>query len=86
MDLANFLWVPRGLALKAEYAKSVQDIFDTRVRDADFTRVEDVRQIINQRIETKTRGNIKEIFPRGKRIVRFICVLKLFTDDCLPLV
>lgn len=66
MDLANFLWVPRGLALKAEYANTIEDVFDTRVRDADFTRVEDVRQLINRRIEKMTRGNIKEIFPRGK--------------------
>jgi serine protease inhibitor len=65
MDLANFVWVPRGLAVKAEFARSVQEIFQTRVRDADFTRVEEVRQVINYRIENITRGHITELFPRG---------------------
>ncbi len=67
MDTANFLWVPRGLALKAEYARSVQDIFHTQVRDADFSRVEEVREVINHRIEKMTRGLIKELFPRGNK-------------------
>ncbi|EFX77807.1 hypothetical protein DAPPUDRAFT_53805, partial [Daphnia pulex] len=65
MDLANFVWVPRGLAVKAEYARSVQEIFQTRVRDADFTRVEEVRQVINHRIANITKGHITELFPRG---------------------
>lgn len=66
MEASNFIWVPRGLAIKAEYARSIQDIFQTRVRDADFSRVEDVRHLINERVEKMTRGNIKEIFPQGK--------------------
>ncbi|KAI9552162.1 hypothetical protein GHT06_022499 [Daphnia sinensis] len=65
VDMANLLWIPRGLAIKAEYAKSVQDIFQTRVRDADFSRTEEVRQVINQRIENITRGHITDLFPRG---------------------
>lgn len=66
--MANLLWIPRGSAIKAEYAKSVQDIFQTRVRDADFSRTEEVRQVINQRIENITRGHITDLFPRGKSI------------------
>lgn len=65
LEMANLLWIPRGSAIKAEYAKSVQDIFQTRVRDADFSRTEEVRQVINQRIENITRGHITDLFPRG---------------------
>lgn len=66
--MANLLWIPRGLAIKAEYAKSVQDIFQTRIRDADFTRPEEVREVINQRIENITRGHFTDLFPRGYTI------------------
>lgn len=66
------MWVPRGLALKSQYARSVQDIFLTRVRDADFTRVEEVRELINKRIEKMTRGHIQELFPGGVIIIILI--------------
>ena len=65
IDLANLLWVPRGLAVKADYARSIQEIFRTRVRDADFIRVEEVRYVINHRIANITRGHITDLFPKG---------------------
>ena len=64
MEMANFIWVPRGIALKGDFARSLQDVFQTRVRDADFSRAEEVRLLINQRIEEMTRNNIKELLPK----------------------
>ena len=67
MDMANFLWVPRGVAIKGEFARTIQEVFQTRVRDADFSRSEDVRQLVNRRINNMTRGHIQEILPPGKK-------------------
>jgi serine protease inhibitor len=68
MDMANFLWVPRGVAIKGEFARTIQEVFQTRVRDADFSRSEDVRQLVNRRINNMTRGHIQEILPPGKNV------------------
>ncbi len=68
MDLANFLWVPRGVAIKADFARTVQDVFQTRVRDADFSRSELVRQLVNRRISNMTRGHIQELLPQGCKL------------------
>ena len=65
LDTVNLIWVPRGVSLKSDYAQSVQEIFQTKVRDADFTRPEEVRQLVNRRISTFTKGHVKELLPRG---------------------
>jgi len=64
-DMANFLWVPRGVLLRAEYARDMYDTFQTRVRDADFKRSELVRSLINRMIGNVTHGKIQEFLPTG---------------------
>ena len=63
--MANFLWIPRGVALKSDFARSIQDVFDSKVRDADFSRSEEVRLAANHRISNITRGHVKDLLPKG---------------------
>ena len=81
-DMANFLWVPRGVLLKADYAREMYDTFQTRVRDADFKRSELVRRLINRMIGNVTHGKIQEFLPTGSNPNQTAVLIKRLCDPC----
>ena len=66
MEMANFIWVPRGITLKNDYHNSIKDIFKTIVRNANFSGAEETLSHINRRISQITRNNINDFLTRSK--------------------
>ena len=64
-DMANLMWVPRGVVIRRSFADQMNDIFQTKVREADFRRFDLVRSFINRRIGDVTHGKIQDFLPPG---------------------
>lgn len=66
LNFANSLWVQDGLALNADYTKSVNDTLGAGVSSADYKRDADAaRKAINAWVASKTNERIKELLTPG---------------------
>ncbi|XP_075169390.1 serine protease inhibitor 42Dd-like [Haematobia irritans] len=62
LTFAHRLYVQEGKNINSEYAKEIKDIFHTEIEPINFSnKSQSVHQIINQWIETETKGQIKNL-------------------------
>ena len=62
LSLANRLWVQQGYAILKEYTDMLQSFYQAEMGTADFVnKATEARETINNWVETKTNGNIKDL-------------------------
>jgi serpin B len=66
LNIANALWVQEGYEFKKEFLNIVKKFYDGVVKELNFkTSPEECRKKINEWVEQKTKGKIKELIEKG---------------------
>lgn len=66
LNTANALWVQKNYPFSAEYLETVEKYYGGKASNLDFAgATEEARQTINQWVEEKTSGKIKDLLPPG---------------------
>jgi serpin B len=65
LSVANALWANNDFSFNQNYFKTVEDYYDARVENLDFSKGEAARQTINNWVEEKTNQKIQNLIPAG---------------------
>jgi serpin B len=66
LNIANALWVQKGYEFKKEFLNIAKKFYDGAVKELNFkTSPEESRKKINEWVEQKTKGKIKELIEKG---------------------
>jgi len=75
LSIANALWIQKGYKLKKEFLDITKKFYDAGCNEVNFkTSPEESRKIINNWVEQKTKGKIKDLIEKGyiTSLTRFI--------------
>lgn len=64
-QIANEIVLEESCEVSTEYLRTINSVFLSTVRKANFDKADEVRREVNERICKFTQGMIRELLPKG---------------------